>query len=102
MAARSFLHGYFAKLQPREARDRYLDKIKCVGRADPYEIPRSSFLDDVSCWPGVTYIHVGMYLLFQKSPYTQDDLMNYKSLQCYRNFESGWVREVLCKEFNDF
>ena len=102
MAARSFLPGYFAKLQPREARYRYLDKIKCVGRADPYEIPRSSFLDDVSCWPCVTYIHVGMYLLFQKSPYTQDDLMSYKSLQCYRNFESGWVREVLCKEFNDF
>ena len=55
---------------------------------------------EVKCpypWPDVTYIHVGMYLLFSLSPYTQDQLMNYKSLDCYQNFANGWVREVFSK-----
>ena len=28
------------------------------------------------------------------SPYTSNDLLNYKSLDCYVNFISGFVREV--------
>ena len=46
-------------------------------------------------WPGVTYINVGMYLVFSPSPYTGSDLMNYKSLECYQQFTAGWVREIL-------
>ena len=46
-------------------------------------------------WPGVTYIKVGMYFVFSPSPYTGNDLMNYKSLECYQRFTAGWVREVL-------
>ena len=42
-----------------------------------------------------------MYLLFAASPYTQEQLMNYKSLDCYQNFANGWVREVLCKKFGE-
>ena len=51
--------------------------------------------------PDVTYINVGMYLLFAVSPYTQEQLMNYKSVDCYQNFANGWVREVLCKKFGE-
>ena len=58
-------------------------------------------IDDVDCWPDVTYINVGMYLLFAASPYTQEQLMSYKSLDCYQNFANGWVREVLCKNFGE-
>ena len=46
-------------------------------------------------WPGVTSVHIGMYLLVNPSPYSGEDLVNYKSLDCYVNFLSGWVREVL-------
>ena len=42
-----------------------------------------------------------MYLLFSLSPYTQDQLMNYKSLDCYQNFANGWVREVYCMIFGE-
>ena len=49
----------------------------------------------------LTYIHVGMYLLFSKSPYTEDQLMNYKSSDCYQNFANGWVQEVFVKKFGE-
>ena len=52
-------------------------------------------------WPSTTYIHLGMYLLVNPSPYTGEDLMNYKSLDCYINFVSGWVREVFVRKGND-
>ena len=68
---------------------------------DQYEIPKNEWLDDTEKWPSVSYIHVGMYLqlLFSESPYTKDQLLNYKSLDSYERFANGWVREVLVKEF---
>ena len=51
-------------------------------------------------WPRITHIHLGMYLLYSASPYTGEDLLNYKSLDCYINFISGWVKEVLVKVFD--
>ena len=90
-----FLPGYFEGLQLKESRQRYLEKLKDVNGEDPYEFPRNEWTDDVDSWPNVTYIHVGMYLLFSKSPYTEDQLMNYKSLDCYQTFANGWVREIV-------
>ena len=75
--------------------------MEFVSGSDPYEIPRGEWEDDVDLWPEVTHIHIGMYLLLTPSPYTKEDLLNYKSLDCYNNFASGWVREVLVKCFDD-
>ena len=61
----------------------------------------ATWQDDVDLWPGITYVNLGMHLLLTPSPYTGEDLMNYKSLECYKNFVSGWVREVLVKDFAD-
>ena len=80
---RGFLPGYFEGLQLKETKERYLEKLKDIAGQDPYEIPRNEWIDDVDSWPDVTYIHVGMYLLFSSSPYTQDQLMNYKSSSWY-------------------
>ena len=98
---RGILPGYFESLQQKESKERYLEKLKSIEGQDPYEISRKEWIDDVDCWPDVTYINVGMYLLFAASPYTQEQLMNYKSLDCYQNFANGWVREVLCKKFGE-
>ena len=68
---------------------------------DPYEIPKNEWEDNVDSWPDITYIHVGMYLLFSESAYTKEQLMNYKSLDSYQNFANGWVREVVCKKFGE-
>ena len=72
--------------------------LSIIGGFDPYE---SEWQDDVDLWPSTTYIHLGMYLLDNPSPYTEEDLMNYKSLDCYINFVSGWVREVFVRKVND-
>ena len=65
-----------------------------IGGVDLYEILRKDWKDDVDSWPAITYVHVGIYLVLSPSPYTSNDLLNYKSLDCYVNFISGFVREV--------
>lgn len=51
--------------------------------------------DEVDLWPSITHIHLGMYLLYTPSPYTGEDLLNYKSLDCYTNFIYGCFCESL-------
>ena len=98
---RGMLPGYFESLQQKESKERYIEKLKSIEGQGLYEISRKEWIDDVDCWPDVTYINVRMYLLFAASPYTQEQLMNYKSLDCYQNFANGWVREVLYKKLGE-
>ena len=48
-------------------------QIGFVDGHDPYEIPKREWIDDLS---GIVACHVGMYLLFSASSYTEDQLMN--------------------------
>ena len=52
-----------------------MEKIKDVNDHDPYEMPKNEWEDDVKTWPDVSYIHVGMYLLFSSCPYTKEQVM---------------------------
>ena len=96
-AKKPMLVGYLAQLQDAKGRERYLEKLAVIGGVDLYEIPRKDWTDDVDLWPAITYVHVGMYLVLSLSPYTSNDLLNYRSLDCYVNFISGLVSEVLVK-----
>lgn len=78
---RPFLPGYVSTLENTDARKRYEEKLSTIDGLDPYEIPKSEWLDDVEAWPSVTSVHIAMYLLVTPSPYTGDDLVNYKT-QC--------------------
>ena len=42
-----------------------------------------------------THVHVCMYLILTPSPYSDKDMLNYKSLDSYQSFVKGWVRQVL-------
>ncbi len=95
------LGGYFASMQDSDGKARYLQKLSILDGFDPYESDRSQWLDDVDLWPSITHIHLAMYLLYTPSRYTGEDLLNYKSLDCYIDFVSGWVREVLVKTFDE-
>lgn len=89
--------AYSATIADADSKKRYADKLDLVNGIDPYEIPRSEWQDNVDLWPAITHVHVCMYLILSPSPYTKEDLLNYKSLDCYQNFVRGWVREVLVK-----
>ena len=44
---------------------------------------------------------MSVYAILCTSPYTKDDILNYKSLDSFENFQTGWVREVLVKEVSE-
>ena len=98
---RLLLGGYFSSIKDQDAKRRYLDKLRVIGGVDPYETEKKEWKDDVDLWPSITHVNLGMYLLVTPSPYSGEDLLNYKSLDCYRNFLSGWVREVLVRAVID-
>ena len=96
---RLLLGGYFESLQDSDGKARYLEKLKTLDGFDPYHSSKSEWQDDVDFWPSITHIHLAMYLLYTPSRCTGEDLLNYKSLDCYINFVSGWVREVFGQSF---
>ena len=96
---RLLLGGYFSSLKDKSAKKRYTDKLRFINGIDPYETERKDWKDDVELWPAVTHVNLGMYLLVTPCPYSGEDLLNYKSLDCYRNVLSGW--EVLVKSLTD-
>lgn len=91
------LGGYFLSLKDEAARRRYKEKLNLIEHLDSYETDRKDWDDNVDLWPSITHIHVGMFLLLTPSIYSGDDLMNYKSMESYRSFLAGWVREILVK-----
>lgn len=93
---RGILSGYLGTIADAESKRRYEDKLKLVNGVDPYEISRNEWQDDIDLWPATTHINVCMYLILSPSPYTQADVLNYKSMDCYQNFVRGWVRGA-CK-----
>ncbi len=90
----SFLPGYRSEIANEECRQRYGSKLALINNKDPYEIPVQEYEDDIDLWPATTYIHVGMYLVFNPSPYTGEDLLNYKSMECYQRLTAGWIPDI--------
>ena len=94
--------GYASTFPSDEgSKKRYTSKLELIIGIDPYEIPKSERQDDVELWPAVTHIHACMYLILTPSPYSETDLLNFKSLDCYQNFVNGWVRQVVVKSVDD-
>ena len=92
-----FLPNYSATLTSEASKRRYSDKLKLVDGIDPYEVDKKEWTDDVDLWPAITHVHACMYLIITPSPYSENDMLNYKSLDSYQNFVKGWVRQVLVK-----
>ena len=92
---RPLLPGYRAQLPKAESRDRYDSKLAFANGSDPYEMPMNEWVDYVEMWPATTSVHIAMYLIVSPSPYTGEALQNYKSLDCYLRFVSGWVYSLL-------
>lgn len=96
-----FLPGYRSTIKDSQSQKRYKEKLEIIDDMDPYELKKSEWNDDVNLWPAVTHVHVCMYLILTPSPYTDRDMLNYKSLDSYINFTKGWVRSVFVKDVRD-
>jgi hypothetical protein len=72
------LQGYESSLTDLQSKTRYEEKLCLIGGIDPYEVDLEHWKDYVATWPGITHIHLAMYLLF---PFTGKDLMNRRKQQ---------------------
>ena len=92
------LHGgYLSSLKDDASRKRYCEKWRVIEGLDPYETEKKDWEENIDIWPSITHMNVGMFLLLTPSAYNGDDLLNYKSMESYRNFLAGWVREVMVR-----
>ena len=80
----AILQGYKKLLVDSRSRERYEEKLELINGKDPCELSKQAWKDDVDLWLCITYINVGMYLVFSPSAYTGEALMNYKSVECYQ------------------
>ena len=96
-----FLPGYLSSLKSLDGKKRYKEKLALIDGLDPCETVTSEWFDDIVLWPSVTCVNVAMYLLLTPSPYSGEDLVNYKGMDCYVNLLSAWVREILVKAPSD-
>ena len=84
-----------------DVQKRYKIKINQIGY-DPYDIPAQFFTSDHDRIPILTYYDLMNYLIYETSAYTGDQKRNYKSMDSYKLFVDGWVRDVSWKEDTEF
>lgn len=89
---------YKEKLK-KEAKLRYLEKIKTINELDPYE--HKEWSDDLNELPHVTFPDVFSYLVCSVSAYTSDQFKNYKSLESHLQFTNGWVQDLQIFRVNE-
>ena len=77
-----------------DVKKRCKEKIALVDDIDPYATNKKTWSTAVADYPIITYPDIVNYLQFTKSAYTNDELKNFKSLEAYNQFLSGWVKEI--------
>lgn len=81
----------------QDVMQRYQEKISkfCDG-INPYELDIKSCVDPLP--NNVNYCDIINYCLYQQSSYTLNEFRNYKAIESYKFYESGWIRNVGCKK----
>lgn len=77
------------------ARSRYFEKLGVLGLAatdDPYA--SSDFQDTIGLWPPVEFGHIFVYFIERPGVYTQQELLQWKQLDAYNYFRSGFMWTV--------
>ena len=86
---------YFQSLQPT-AREQYITKLGLLGLSkseDPYA-NEGKFVDNMTLWPSMEFGHIFCYFIERPGIYSERELMQWKSLDAYKYFQSGHVRPV--------
>ena len=94
-------YEYARNLAP-EAFQRYKQKISICGlECCPYQLVFQDLTEDPRQWPDVTHGDIWEYLVNSPGVFTQQTMRNFKSLEAYRFFQSGWVRTVYHRVYDD-
>ena len=91
------LSGY-AKNLDGAVKQRYLEKIECIG-IDPILLEGKKF--DPDCLPPVESADILTYLVLETSYYTKDQFKNFRSLEAFNLLVSGFVTSVQGHRISD-
>lgn len=94
------LKSYIETLEP-VIKTRYLEKLKGIDGVDPYTISLDTLSYNNSDFPPTSYIDIVNYVVYEKSYYTQTAMKAYKSLEAYKYFQSGFIKKVGCRKFDN-
>ncbi len=80
---------------------RYDEKIlKCSG-IDPYLLKEKELSDNRDDFPEITLLDIANHMIHSLSPFTKRQFKNYKGMEAYSFFESGFVLNVGSKMLDD-
>ena len=66
--------------------ERYASKFQFAHGKDQYERMQEEWEDNMDLWHSITYVYVYMFIILYPLPYTQDFMLNYKSLKSFKQF----------------
>ncbi|XP_070547277.1 uncharacterized protein [Ptychodera flava] len=87
---------YFASLDG-VSKTRYMQKIELCDFIDPYTLQNKQLSPDPKRFPEVQYPDIVNYLVLQTSFCTGEQVKNWKSMDAYNFFISGWVQPLFSK-----
>lgn len=81
-----------------DVKARYLSKIELCEGIDPYKLKENEMTRNYEDLPKVGYINLFNYFVLTTSSYTLEQMCAYKSLEGYKHFASGWVKNICVKK----
>ena len=66
---------------------------------DPYAL--EGWHQNIKKLPSITLWDISHYLIYSPSPYTQENIKNYKSLEAYNFFVAGHVHDVYMHDIRE-
>lgn len=91
---------YYQKLSG-DIKFRYDQKISKCNGIDPYSLDDKELSDDRKDFPEISLIDIENHMIHSVSPFTNKQFKNYKGMEAYSFFESGFVLYVGSKKMND-
>lgn len=92
---------YFVSLTG-ENKKRFIDKMETINGTDPYTLKFTKNTKSiVSHFPKIYRSDLCDYLINRESPFTLQSFRAVKSLTAYKNFENGWVSDLMWKKYTD-
>lgn len=82
-----------------DVENRYKEKVMLFcNKLDPFELKLTENCDALPTNFG--YFDLVNYCLHKDSPFTRNDFNNWKAMDAYKYYESGWVQTIGCKKID--